>query len=107
MPVGVESLVRAGHDVFVETQAGVGSGFADADYAAVGGKIVSSAAEVFSRAEMILKVKEPQAQEIKLFRPGLIVFTYFHFAASAELTRACLDSGISAIAYETIKDRQG
>ena len=107
MPVGVESLVKAGHQVMVEANAGVGSGFADLDYTAVGARIVATAEEVFANSDMIIKVKEPQAAEIKMFRRGLIVFTYFHLAASRELTQACLDSGIVAIAYETIKDRKG
>ena len=107
MPVGAEALTRAGHEVFVESNAGVGSGFSDEDYKAAGAKIVSSAAEVFDRAEMLVKVKEPQAAEIGMFKPGQIVFTYFHFAASAEMAQACLESEIVAIAYETIKDRQG
>lgn len=107
MPVGVELLVKAGHEVRVETNAGVGSGFADEDYTAVGAQIISGAAEIFAQSDMIIKVKEPQPQEIKLFRKGLILFTYFHLAASRDLTQACLESGIVAIAYETIKDRRG
>jgi len=107
IPVGVEALTRAGHEVFVETQAGVGSGFSDDDYKAVGGKIVASAKEVFEAADMLVKVKEPQAAEISMFKPGQIVFTYFHFAASPEMSQGCLESEIVAIAYETIKDRQG
>src|SRR5437660_3434365 len=107
MPVGVELLVKGGHQVMVEKDAGGGSGFADGDYLEVGAQMVSTAAEVFGSADMIIKVKEPQPGEIKMFRRGLIVFTYFHLAASRELTQACLDSGIVAIAYETIKDRKG
>jgi alanine dehydrogenase len=107
IPVGVEALTRAGHEVFVETQAGVGSGFSDDDYKAVGGKILASAKEVFEAADMLVKVKEPQAAEISMFKPGQIVFTYFHFAASPEMSQGCLESEIVAIAYETIKDRQG
>jgi alanine dehydrogenase len=106
MPVGAELLVKAGHQVLIEAGAGVGSGFADSDYSAAGAKIAPSAEEIFSSAEMIIKVKEPQASEIKRFRKGQIVFTYFHLAASRELTQGCLDSGIVAIAYETIKDRK-
>jgi alanine dehydrogenase len=106
MPVGAELLVKAGHQVMIETGAGVGSGFADSDYAATGAKIVASADEVFSSAEMIIKVKEPQASEIKRFKKGQIVFTYFHLAADRHLTQGCLDSGIVAIAYETITDRK-
>jgi alanine dehydrogenase len=107
MPVGAETLTKAGHEVLVEEHAGVGSGFTDEDYAKAGAKIVPTALEVFENAELIVKVKEPQPTEIGMFRPGQIVFTYFHFAASQELTQACLESGIVAIAYETIKDKKG
>jgi alanine dehydrogenase len=107
MPVGAETLAKAGHQVFVETQAGVASGFTDDMYKSAGATILPKLEDVFAQAEMIVKVKEPQPREISLFRPGQIVFTYFHFAASSELTQACLESGIIAIAYETIKDRKG
>src|SRR4051794_39430281 len=107
MPVGAEQLVRAGHQVTVETQAGVASGFVDDDYRKAGATIVQKADEVFAAADMIVKVKEPQAAEIGRFRRGQIVFTYFHFAADRELTQQCVRSGIVAIAYETIKDRKG
>ena len=107
MPVGAEQLVRAGHQVSVETQAGVASGFADDDYRRAGATIVQTADEVFAAADMIVKVKEPQAAEIGRFRRGQIAFTYFHFAADRALTEACVRSGIVAIAYETIKDRKG
>jgi alanine dehydrogenase len=107
MPVGVELLRKSGHEVLIETQAGISSGFPDEDYEKAGAKIVPSHKEIFDQAEMIVKVKEPQPQEISLFKPGQIVFTYFHFAASTELTQACLESEIVAIAYETIKDKRG
>ena len=107
MPVGAEALTRAGHEVFIETQAGLASGFPDDDYTAAGAVILPSAADVFDRADMIVKVKEPQPAEIGMFKPGQIVFTYFHFAASAEMAQACLESEIVAIAYETIKDKKG
>src|SRR5688572_14952039 len=107
MPVGVEMLVKAGHQVFVETNAGTGSGFADGDYIKAGAMMLPTAKEIFSSSDMIVKVKEPQPAEISMFRPGQIVFTYMHFAADRELTQACLNSGIVAIAYETIKDRKG
>lgn len=105
-PAGAEAMVRAGHSVMIETQAGVGSGFTDEQYTAVGAIIAPSAAEIFKSADMIVKVKEPQPGEIAMFKPGQIVFTYFHFAASRELTQACMESGIVAIAYETIEDRK-
>src|SRR5918993_439421 len=107
LPVGAELMKKNGHQVFVETQAGVGSGFSDDDYARAGATIVATAAEVFEKAEMIVKVKEPQPGEIGMFRPGQIVFTYFHFAADKELTQACMEAEIVAIAYETIKDKKG
>src|SRR3954471_8979120 len=107
MPVGAETLSKAGHQAFVETQAGNASGFTDEMYKSAGATILPKLEDVFAQAEMIVKVKEPQPREISLFRPGQIVFTYFHFAASSELTQACLESGIIAIAYETIKDKKG
>lgn len=107
MPVGAELLAKAGHEVFIESQAGVGSGFGDEDYRAAGATVLAAHEEVFKQAELIIKVKEPQASEIGLFRPGQIVFTYFHFAASPELTQSCLEAGITAIAYETIRDKAG
>jgi len=107
MPVGAEALTKAGHEVFVETAAGGASGFPDDDYRSAGATIVPNAAAAFERADMLVKVKEPQPSEIGMFRPGQIVFTYFHFAASPEMAQACLESEIVAIAYETIKDRQG
>src|SRR5690349_6231709 len=107
MPVGVELMVKNGHEVYIETNAGVGSGFTDDDYQKRGAKILPAAKDVFDKAEMIVKVKEPQPQEISLFRPGQIAFTYFHFAADRELTQACLEAEITAIAYETIKDKKG
>ena len=107
MPVGAEALTKAGHEVFLETQAGVASGFPDEEYTKVGAKILGTAKEIFEKADMLVKVKEPQPAEISMFRPGQIVFTYFHFAADPEMSQACLESEIVAIAYETIKDRQG
>src|SRR5688572_23731727 len=107
MPVGVEVLTKNGHQVFVEAQAGAASGFPDEDYIRAGAKMAVSAREVFEQAEMLVKVKEPQPQEIALFRPGQIVFTYFHLAADQELTQACMESEIVAIAYETITDKKG
>jgi alanine dehydrogenase len=107
MPVGVAQLVKSGHKVFIEAHAGYGSGFADEDYVKAGATVVATAKDVFDQAEMVVKVKEPQLSEIGMFRPGQVIFTYFHFAAAAELAQACLKSGIVAIAYETIKDRLG
>jgi alanine dehydrogenase len=107
LPVGVEELTRAGHRVLIEEGAGAGSGLADQQYAEVGAELVATAAEVFGRAELIVKVKEPLPEEWPLLRPGQIVFTYFHFAADEQLTQAVLDSGATAVAYETLRDDQG
>src|SRR5690348_1429224 len=106
LPVGVEELTEAGHTVLIEAGAGQGSGIADAQYEAAGATIVAQAAEVWGRAELIVKVKEPQPSEWPLLQRGQTVFTYFHFAADEALTRAILDSGITAIAYETLRDPQ-
>jgi alanine dehydrogenase len=106
MPVGVDLLTKAGHKVFIEADAGSGSGFSDEMYVAAGATIVKTHEEAFD-VDMIVKVKEPQQSEIKLFKPNQVVFTYFHFAASNELTQGCLESEIVAIAYETIRDRKG
>lgn len=102
-PAGAEMLVSAGHQVIVETRAGFGSGFTDESYAASGAELVDDAAEVWERSEMISKVKEPIAQEWPLMRSGQVIFTYFHFAASQELTEAVIASGAVAIAYETVE----
>ncbi|MEM0925882.1 MAG: alanine dehydrogenase, partial [Planctomycetota bacterium] len=107
LPVGVEELTARGHSVFVEKNAGMGSGLHDEDYQTAGAEIVSSAEEVFAKSEMIVKVKEPQPQEYPLIRSGQAVFTYFHFAASQELTDAMIRSGASCFAYETLRDSKG
>jgi len=106
-PAGAEDLTRAGHSLVVERGAGEGSGFTDDFYRRAGARVVDSADEVWSEAEMILKVKEPIAAEWPRMRPGQIIFTYFHFAASEELTRAVLESGAVAIAYETVELASG
>lgn len=102
-PVGAEMLTKRGHKVLVQADAGVGAGFADADYRAAGAEIVPSADLVWSKADMIVKVKEPQSQEWPHMREGQVVFTYFHFAADRDLTLACLERKIIAIAYETLE----
>jgi alanine dehydrogenase len=107
LPVGAEELRRTGNKVLVERGAGLGSGIRDEDYEKAGATIVDDRAEIWSRAEMIVKVKEPQAEEFPLIRDGQILFTYFHFAADERLTRQLLESGASAVAYETLQDRQG
>jgi alanine dehydrogenase len=107
LPVGVHLLSEDGHKVLIEKGAGLGSGFDDAEYVDAGAELVKSAAEIFSRSDMIVKVKEPQPQEIKRLRRGQIVVCYFHFAASRELTESCLKSKITAVAYETLCDDKG
>jgi len=107
LPVGVEELTRAGHRVLVEKSAGLGSGIRDQEYATHGATIVEKAEQIYAEAEMIVKVKEPQPREWPLLHAGQIVFTYFHFAADEALTRAVLDSGVTAVAYETLRDGRG
>ncbi|MBM3891469.1 MAG: alanine dehydrogenase, partial [Verrucomicrobia bacterium] len=107
LPVHVHALRESGHRVLVESEAGVGSGARDEDYREAGAKIVSTAREVYVRAEMIVKVKEPQPVEFAWLRPGQIVFTYFHFAASRKLVEAAIRSRIVAIAYETVQAADG
>lgn len=101
-PAGVVALVNAGHQVYIEKDAGAGSSFTNDSYLAAGAAIVESAADVWAGAEMILKVKEPIKSEYQYFRQGLILFTYLHLAADSELTQALKDSGVLAIAYETV-----
>ena len=105
--VGVDELVRRGHRVLVEADAGFGSGITNDEYAAVGAQIAASAKEIFAKADMIVKVKEPSAHERAMMRDGQVMFTYFHFAADRELTDGVLKTGAVAIAYETIFDSQG
>jgi alanine dehydrogenase len=107
IPAGVDELAAAGHQVLIESGAGLGSGISDADYADAGATIVSSAAEVFGQADLIVKVKEPLPAEWPLLRPGQAIFTYFHFAASRALTEAMIGSGAVCLAYETLRDAQG
>ena len=106
-PAGAEALVAAGHTVLVEQSAGEASGFPDADYAAAGAKLVASAAELWAKAEIVVKVKEPVAAEYGYFRPGLVLFTYLHLAPVPELTKALLDKQVIGIAYETVRDARG
>lgn len=102
-PAGVEALRINGHNVFIETSAGIGSGFTNEDYQNAGAVILETAAEVWSTADMIMKVKEPIAPEYGFFREGLILFTYLHLAPEPELTKALIENGVIAIAYETIQ----
>lgn len=103
LPSAVNQLTRHGHSVLVEKNAGAGSGYPDETYAKAGAEIVDQAKDVFSRAEMIVKVKEPLEAEFSLLRKGQILFTYLHLAASKPLTEALLKSGVTGIAYETIQ----
>ena len=107
LPVGVEELTRRGHEVLVESEAGLGSGLADHEYLENGAELVAGPEEIFARSELIVKVKEPQPSEWGLIRSGQIVFAYFHFAADRELTESILGTGCSAVAYETLADDQG
>ena len=106
-PIAAREAVAHGHEVLVETGAGLGAGFADADYVAAGATIAADAAEVFAKAEMVVKVKEPQAVERARLREGQVLFTYLHLAPDPEQTKDLLASGVTAIAYETVTDDRG
>jgi alanine dehydrogenase len=106
-PVGVEELTRSGHKVVVQAGAGLGSGITDDEYRACGGEIVTTAEEVWGAADLVVKVKEPQPTEWPKMRPGQILFTFFHFAASESLTRGVLETGATAVAYETLRGKRG
>ncbi|HEV8149654.1 MAG TPA: alanine dehydrogenase [Gemmatimonadales bacterium] len=103
VPAGCELMVAQGHEVAVERGAGLGSGFSDEQYVAAGARSVAAPEEVWSTAQMIMKVKEPIAVEWPRMRRGQVIYTYFHFAAAEALTRAVIDSGAVAIAYETVQ----
>ncbi|SEC43688.1 alanine dehydrogenase [Paenibacillus sp. GP183] len=102
-PAGVISFVKADHEVFVEKNAGVGSGFSNEEYMAAGARIVDHAAEVWSSADMLMKVKEPLSSEYGYLREGLVLFTYLHLAAEPNLARALIEKGVISIAYETVE----
>ena len=106
-PAGVREFVKRGHDVAVESQAGAGSGFTDDEYVEAGAAIHDSAASVWEQADLVIKVKEPQPSEYPRLRPNLVLFTYLHLAAEAQLTQAMLQSGVTGIAYETVEDASG
>jgi len=103
-PAVVRELSNNGHDVIVEHNCGLGIGIENAQYEAAGAKVIDTAAEIFSQAEMIVKVKEPQAQECKMLREGQLLFTYLHLAPDPEQTRLLVESGATCIAYETVTD---
>jgi alanine dehydrogenase len=106
-PAGIDALVEAGHEVLIEMGAGEGSGFSDEAFIEHGAKIAQTAEDVWSSADMVMKVKEPQPSEYRYFREDLILFTYLHLAAEPELTRALVESKVTAIAYETIQLENG
>lgn len=107
VPSGVAEFRKAGHTVLVQAGAGKGSEIADREYAQAGAEIVETAPEIFRRAQLILKVKEPQPQEYPLLRPNQLLFTFFHFAANKELARAMIRRKVTCIAYETVEDERG
>ena len=107
LPVGAQLLTQDGHTVLLQKGAGIGSGFEDQAYVHAGVKLADTAAEVWAKADMVIKVKEPQAEEIALLRQDQILFCYFHFAAARELTEGCLKARIASVAYETLFDREG
>ena len=106
-PAGVEVMTQHGHEILVEQSAGNGSGFTDDLYVQAGAEIAASPQEIFSKADMVMHVKEPQASEYSLMRPGQIMFTYLHLAADQKLTQAMIQSGSICIAYETIQKADG
>ena len=107
VPASVRELVEHGHQVMVETMAGHGIGFDDADYEAAGASIAGSAADIFAKADMIVKVKEPQPSEYKMLREGQVLFTYLHLAPDPAQTKGLMESGCIAIAYETVTNQRG
>lgn len=104
LPVGAQLLVQDGHTVLIEKNAGLESGYPDSDYIKEGATIVDTPEQIYSDSEMVVKVKEPQASEIALLQRNQVLFCYFHFASSMELTTGCLNAKISAMAYETLTD---
>jgi alanine dehydrogenase len=106
-PAGVFELVKRNHEVFVQKSAGHGSGFSNDDYRDVGAMLLETIEDVYAAAEMIVKVKEPIAEEYDLIKPNQVVFTYFHFASSETLTKAMIKSNAICIAYETVEDEDG
>jgi alanine dehydrogenase len=106
-PAGVRELAEAGHEVFVQSGAGIGSAIEDADYRSQGATVVPDATALFAEAELIVKVKEPQPAEVELLESRHTLFTYFHLAADAALTNRLMESGATCIAYETVEDSRG
>ena len=106
-PSGVKELVSDNHEVFVETNAGMGIGMTDQDYENAGATVLATAKEVFDIAELVIKVKEPQLKECEMLRSDQVLFTYLHLAADPEQAAALIKSGVTAIAYETVTARDG
>jgi alanine dehydrogenase len=106
-PAGVREMVEHGHEVLIQTGAGEGSAIADEQFTDQGAEMAPDAATVFADAEMVLKVKEPQAGEVEMLRPGQLLFTYLHLAPDPDLTRGLCDSGATCVAYETVEDSEG
>jgi alanine dehydrogenase len=106
-PAGVREMVEHGHEVLIEAGAGEGSAIADRDFEAQGARLLADAATLFGEAEMVLKVKEPQPDEVEMLRPGQLLFTYLHLAPDPQLTRGLCDSGATCVAYETVEDARG
>ncbi|MEE8400195.1 MAG: alanine dehydrogenase, partial [Desulfobacterales bacterium] len=106
-PAGVEQMIRNGHTVLIERNAGKGSGFGDDAYAKVGGKVLTTAGQLFRQADMVMHVKQPLPEEYKQIRRGQIVFTFLHLAANETLTKVLIDSGAIGIAYETVQKKNG
>ncbi|MDR1499575.1 MAG: alanine dehydrogenase [Tannerellaceae bacterium] len=104
-PAGAKELIKRGHQVFVQLSAGEGSGFPDTDYESAGAKMLPSICDVYQKAEMIIKVKEPVESEYPLVKKGQLLFTYFHFASEKALTLAMMESGATCLAYETVEDK--
>src|SRR5262249_28607798 len=103
LPSAAYQLIKRGHQVLVERNAGAGAGYPDADYEQAGASLIEDNAAIFKKAELVFKVKEPLPAEFRLLRPGQILFTYLHLAADRGLTEALMKSGVTALAYETIE----
>src|SRR5262249_20636055 len=106
-PAGVRELIAAGHEVAVETHAGDGIGMGDAEYVAAGARILATPKDVVGASELVIKVKEPQPEECRMLRKGQVLFTYLHLAADAAQATALMESGATAIAYETVTAPDG
>src|SRR5580692_11030330 len=107
LPSGAKALIEAGHKVLAQSSAGLGSSLTDEEYAQAGAQIVSTAAELWSKSDLVVKVKEPQPSEYAYLRPGLVLFTYLHLAPLPELTDKLLESRVNGVAYETIREEDG